>query len=254
MLSRTLVLVLAAGRGTRMGSALPKPLVTLAGKPLIGWLLEAVNDGVARIPGLDADVAVVVGRNDEAMRSALGPRFGYLLQDRPLGTGHAALQALPILPGYAHALVLVGDSALIRAETVARLIEEHLEGGADCTFLTAEFPDDYPYARVLREPDGRVIGCVESDEISAEQSSFTELFTSHYAFRSGPLAEYLPRLRPRGPKGEVQLTEIIGLLARSGHTLEAIRVADHRELVGLNTPEELAWAENVLEDRRGTGS
>jgi bifunctional N-acetylglucosamine-1-phosphate-uridyltransferase/glucosamine-1-phosphate-acetyltransferase GlmU-like protein len=228
-----------------MGSSLPKPLVSLAGRPLIAHLLDALDAAAGFLADSSLDVRVVVGHGEELVRSTLGSRCHYVRQDEPRGTGHAALQAMPYFPDYDHVLVFVGDSALIRPPTIVGLVEQHLDRGADCTFLTGEFPTERPYARVLRDPGGRLRGCVDSADASPEERKITEYVTSQYAFRAEPLLAHLPRIRPAGKNAEMRLTDIINIMLAARCAVEAQRVSDYRELVGLNTPEDLAWAEGV---------
>ena len=242
----TAALCLAAGKGTRMRSARPKVLAEVAGTAIAKHLLAALaSAGVA-------DVVVVIGHGADEVRAALGPGYGYALQVEQRGMAHAVAvsrQALDALDPL-HILVTVGDSPLVRAETFAGMMAHHERTGADCTFLTAEFPDPPPYARVIRAPDHRVLRCVEEHSATAEERQIRELLTSHFVFRAGALWEMLPRVQPSPVTGELYLTDIVGILLDAGRHVEAVRCDDWRELVGLNTPEEVRWAEGVLEEWR----
>lgn len=249
---RFAALVLAAGKGTRMRSELPKPLVPLRGRPIVDHLGRAL-----RRAGF-APVMLVVGHGAHQVRRTLGSRYRYATQDRQLGTGHAVMVARDPLhhlePRPEHLFVSVGDSPLLREHTLRQLRRLHLDTGADCTFLTGVFQDPLPYARVIRDAEGRLLRCVEERDATPEERAVRELFTSHYLFRFEVLWDRLAAI-PRNPStGEYYLTDIVGLLIRQGASLRSLRVDDPRELVGLNTPEELAWADRVLDERAGEGT
>lgn len=244
-LEEAVAIVLAAGRGTRMRSVLPKPLVPLRGKALLLHELDALAEaGVGR-------VVVVVGHGAEAVRAALPHGVETALQEVRDGTASAVACVRGPAREAPRAFVLVGDSPLLRAESLRRLFEHHVATGAACSFLTATFPAEGlpPYARVLRGPDGAVRACVEERDCTAEELAIRELLTSHFLFEGPALWRLLP-LVPRHPRtGERYLTDLVGLLVAEGQRVEALAIDDWRELVGLNTPEELAWAEGVLGGR-----
>jgi bifunctional N-acetylglucosamine-1-phosphate-uridyltransferase/glucosamine-1-phosphate-acetyltransferase GlmU-like protein len=240
MPAETAALLLAAGKGTRMRSPLPKALVPVSGRPILRRLADAVEQaGVSR-------VVLVLGHRADEIRAAMGPGFASVIQEPQLGTGHAVRCAREALAGADPVLVFVGDSPLIRPQTVRSLLELHARTGAACTFLTSIFPRSFPYARVLRDGRGRVAACVEERRCTPAEREVLELFTSHYCFRAADLWEQLDRLVPDPDTGETYLTDIIGALLAAGRPVEAWRVDDWAELVGLNTLEEVAWAEARL--------
>lgn len=242
-------LVLAAGKGTRMRTSLPKVLVPLADRPLVLHLLDAIGaTGVARR-------ILVVGHGADQVRETLGPRWEYVLQAEQLGMAHAVSMARDLLDrpeGPGHLVVTVGDSPLLRPATLRSLLDLHLRSGAACSFLTAVYPDPPPpYARVIRDAGGRVVRCVEVHGATAEERAVRELLTSHFVFRSRDLWDHLDTIRPHPVTGERYLTDIVAPLVAAGRRVEALPVVDAGELAGLNTPEEVAWAATVLERRRG---
>ena len=244
-LDDAVAVVLAAGRGTRMRSDLPKPLVPLRGRGLLLWELEALAEvGVGR-------VVVVVGHGAEEVRAALPAGVETALQEVRDGTASAVACVTGPARLAPQAFVLVGDSPLLRARSLRRLFEHHVATGAACSFLTATFPAEGlpPYARVLRDAEGQVRACVEARDCTSDQLEIRELLTSHFLFRGPDLWRLLPQV-PRHPRtGERYLTDLVGLLRAEGQRVEALAIEDWRELVGLNTPEELAWAEGVLDGR-----
>lgn len=246
----TVAIVLAAGRGTRMRSSLPKSLVPLRGKALVSWELDALEAaGVGRR-------VVVVGPEADALRAVLPAGVQTALQEVPDGTASAVACAEAAVGEAAHVLVLVGDSPLLSARSLRALVAHHIGSGAACSFLTAEFPAEAlpPYARVLRGDGGVVLGCVEERDCDADQLGIRELLTSHFIFDAAALWAVLPLVSPHGVTGERYLTDVIELLGLAGRRVAAVRIDDWRELVGLNTPEELAWAEGVLDELTHRGA
>jgi len=239
----TVAVVLAAGRGTRMRSELPKPLVPLAGRGLVLRVLDAL-DGA----GVTEQI-VVVGHGAAAVREALPQGVHTPLQEVRDGTAAALGCAREAVGDAAAVFVLVGDSPLLRGESLAALARHHEETGAACSFLTAVFPEPPPYARVLRDDAGRVLGCVEERDCTPEQLAIRELLTSHFLFDAKALWWALARVKPHPVTGERYLTDVIEIMAEDGDGIEALRIDDWRELVGLNTPEEVAWAETVWAER-----
>jgi bifunctional N-acetylglucosamine-1-phosphate-uridyltransferase/glucosamine-1-phosphate-acetyltransferase GlmU-like protein len=233
-------IVLAAGQGKRMRSDLPKPLVPVAGEAIIQHLLRAIAHA-----GVD-QVAVVVGHGADEMRAALGPQYPTPLQEVLNGTAHAVDVAHAAIQDAKSVFVFVGDSPLLRADSIRALAERHRATGAGCTFLTSDFEQHFPYARVIRDQEGRVAACVEERDCTPEQACITEYLTSHFLFDGPALWPILERVKPHPVTGERYLTDVIGLMLDDGHGVEAVSIADWRELVGLNTPEDVAWAEDVL--------
>jgi bifunctional UDP-N-acetylglucosamine pyrophosphorylase/glucosamine-1-phosphate N-acetyltransferase len=238
--------ILAAGRGTRMRRPEPKVLVPLLGKPIAQHLLDNLERG-----GID-DLTLVVGHRADEVRRALGPRYGYVLQEQQLGMAHAVEMARPVLSGRAdHVMVTVGDSPLLRPASVRRLVEHHMATGAACTFFTAHYDPPPPYARVIRDRAGRVRCCIEERDCSPEQRLVRELLTSHYVFEAGALWDHLHEVPVHPVTSERYLTDITRSFERRGMRMEAVVVDDAAELTGLNTVEEVAMAARWLEEHGG---
>lgn len=238
-------LILAAGKGSRMGAALPKPLVPLAGKALLDYLLDAFE-----ACGLEGST-VVVGYEGALVESHVGDRAACCWQHKRLGTAHAVESALPQLQSEAaHLLVFVGDSPLLRPETIGQLIHAHVASGAACTFLTATFEEPFPYARVIVDENGKLLGCVEERDASPTQKQVREYLSSHFIFQKKSLLEYLPRIQAHPKTGERYLTDMIPLLLEAGLPVSYHHIPDYRELVGLNTPGDLLWAEQYLKQAK----
>jgi len=242
----TAVVVLAAGEGTRMRSATPKVLHAIAGRSLLGHVLAACAP-------LGADrTLVVVGAGRERVTAHLAgaaPAAAAVVQADQRGTGHAvrvALEAAPALDGTV--LVLPGDTPLLRAGTLRRLVEEHQSGGAVATLLTAVLADPTGYGRVVRGSRGEVLRVVEHRDASDEERAIGEINTSVYAFESGPLRDVLSRLSTTNAQGEEYLTDVVGLLVGAGQPVGA-EVAPAEETAGVNDRVQLAAAHRVLNDR-----
>ena len=240
--SKTSAIILAAGKGTRMRSDLPKPLVPVAGKPIVRHLIEALEQA-----GLE-NITVVIGHGSEAMKAELGERYTTAFQAVRSGTAHAVEVALDSVKESDYVYVMVGDSPLLTASSTEALFAEHVKRGAACSFLTATFGQHYPYARVIRGEDGSVTACIEERDATESQKEIKEYLASHFLFTTKHLLELIPQIKPHPRTEERYLTDMIPLLLEAGHKVEAISIDDWRELVGLNTPEDVAWAEKVLAD------
>jgi UDP-N-acetylglucosamine diphosphorylase/glucosamine-1-phosphate N-acetyltransferase len=226
-----------------MRSDLPKVLFPLAGRPLIEYVLDAVEGaGFAR-------VVVVVGFGEEKVRQALaGREVAFSRQEPQLGTGHAAQCAESHLEGFpGDEVILAGDVPLIRSATLIRLLETHRARGADVTVLTAHLPDPTGYGRILRAKDGSVRAIVEEKDCTEEDRKVNEINSGIFAFRHPFLAAALPRLRTENRQGEYYLTDTVGMAFAAQRPVHAVRVDDPMEVAGVNTPEQLEEAERWRE-------
>ncbi len=237
-------IVLAAGKGTRMKSDLPKALMPLLGLPLTAHVLNALQQA-----GVDP-IVVVVGHGAEQVQSALGEGYLYALQSEQLGTGHAAMQAMPLIPdGITRVVVAAGDSPLVTPEAICALVAHHQQTGAQATVATALLDDPTGYGRIVRDGQGRILGIVEERDALPEQKAIREVCTSFYCFEVCVLREALPRLNNLNAQGEYYLTDVIGIIAQGGGRVEAWQSPDPTLLMGVNTRWELAQAANALRQR-----
>ncbi|CAN5347948.1 hypothetical protein BH23BAC1_BH23BAC1_08400 [soil metagenome] len=236
-------IIMAAGKGTRMKSDLPKPVVKLKDKPLSQYIIEAFHDAGVK------EVALVVGYKSEIVKQILGNNNIYIEQKEQKGTGHAIMQTKDKLNWQGKDLfIFVGDSPLIKSSTIKRLFEHHKNTDADCTFLSADFDIQLPYGRVVRE-NGKLVKCVEEKNASPEELKIRELLTSHFIFKASSLYKYLFDIKPDPDNDEYYLTEILEIFIRKNLKVEILKINRYEELVGLNTPEDLAWAEDILNKR-----
>jgi bifunctional UDP-N-acetylglucosamine pyrophosphorylase/glucosamine-1-phosphate N-acetyltransferase len=241
------VVVLAAGKGTRMKSALPKVLHRAGELPLIEHVFRTAD---ALSP---QTVTVIVGHQAEAVRDALRIRLGlgFALQEPQLGTGHALLQAEPSLRGRTGTVVLLsGDVPLLRAATLRRLLEVHDAGRAAATVVTAVVSDPHGYGRIVRDRNGRIEAIVEHKDATPEQRQIAEINSGIYAFDVGPLFEALRQIGAANAQGEYYLPDLISIYRSRGLTVETIVADDPREILGVNSRRELADVTAELKTRR----
>jgi len=235
------VIVLAAGQGKRMRSALPKVLHPLAGRPLLGHVLETAR---ALRP---ARIFVVYGHGAEQVRAAFAEaKVEWVLQAEQRGTGHAVQQALPRLSSGAQVLVLNGDVPLVRADTLTQLAAA---AGKGLAILSCELSDATGYGRVVRDARGRVRGIVEEKDASAKERRIREWYCGFLAASAKSLAGWLAKLTDGNAQKEYYLTDVIGIAAKAGASVTAVKVADAAEAAGVNSKEELATLERALQAR-----
>jgi bifunctional UDP-N-acetylglucosamine pyrophosphorylase/glucosamine-1-phosphate N-acetyltransferase len=240
-------LILAAGKGTRMKSAKPKVLHPVLGVPLLEHVFRAVH-------AVGADpVTAVVGHGADAVEAAFAGRgIGFVRQDPPLGTGHAVQAARETIAARPDGILLVvnGDLPLLRAETLAALLQDHRAARPAATLLTAVLPDPAAYGRVVRDAAGEVRAIVEAKDATAEERAIDEINVGIYAFDPAALLHVLGGLQPQNAQGEYYLTDVVGLLRSTGRAVRAMATGDPREGLGVNTHAELAEAAAVLRARR----
>lgn len=240
------VVILAAGKGTRMNSDLPKVLHEIAGRPL---LLRVVETAAQLKP---KQMLAVVGFGRELVEAALvGSGVETVLQDPPLGTGHAVLQTREALSRECEeVLILAGDVPLLRSETLAELIRLHQESECDLTVLSIHAPNPYGYGRIVRDFDREFTSIVEEKEATTDQRNLSEINSGVYVVKRKELFRALTKIKPNNAKGEFYLTDIVGIMANAGKRIQAVNVGTFDELQGINTPDELARAEAVFLARK----
>ncbi|MFN3883415.1 MAG: bifunctional UDP-N-acetylglucosamine diphosphorylase/glucosamine-1-phosphate N-acetyltransferase GlmU [Rhodocyclaceae bacterium] len=233
------VIILAAGQGKRMRSTLPKVLHPLAGKPMLAHVIATAR----RLE--PAQICVVYGHGGERVREALdAPDLVWAKQEPQLGTGHAVMQALPMLKVGADdtALVLYGDVPLIRAETLRRLIEA--AGDDKLALLTARLPDPHGYGRIVRV-NGRVARIVEEKDAIEAERMIQEVNTGILVAPGNALARWLPQLSNRNAQGEYYLTDIVALAVAEGMEIVTTQPDAPWETEGVNSKSQLARLERI---------
>jgi bifunctional UDP-N-acetylglucosamine pyrophosphorylase/glucosamine-1-phosphate N-acetyltransferase len=235
--------LLAAGQGTRMKSNFLKVLHPVCGKPMLAYALEVACSASTERP------VVVVGNDGETLRSFLGDAARCVLQDPPLGTGHAVRQAEASLRGKTDlVLVTYADMPLLRPETLARLVETQKKNPGPMTMLTVISADPRGFGRVVRSPGGSVQAIVEETDATPEQLSIQELNVGAYCFSAGWLWDALHQI-PLSKKGEYYLTDTVELAVNAGLSVQALVSDDLTEGIGINTRVHLAEAEAAMRTR-----
>jgi bifunctional UDP-N-acetylglucosamine pyrophosphorylase/glucosamine-1-phosphate N-acetyltransferase len=241
------VVVLAAGKGTRMKSARPKVLHLLAGRPIIEHVLRTVDELNV------SSTALVVGHGAGEVRAALThrPALEFVVQSPQLGTGHALLQAEPLLSGKSGTLLLLyGDVPLLEAGTLRRLTEHHHQSRAAATVLTVELDDPYGYGRIVRDADGRITRIVEERDASGSERAIREINSGIYALDLAPLFAALHGLASDNAQGEYYLTDLVSIYGRHGRRVETLCVESAAELRGVNSRIDLAELGLVVRARK----
>jgi bifunctional UDP-N-acetylglucosamine pyrophosphorylase/glucosamine-1-phosphate N-acetyltransferase len=234
------IIILAAGQGKRMHSALPKVLHSLAGRPLLAHVLQAAK---ALAP---KRIFVVHGHGGAGVKRAFrGEKITWIEQAEQLGTGHAVMRALPRVNPASEVLVLYGDVPLARAETLRRLADAARGGLA---LLTTEFPDPSGYGRIVRGPGGRVERIVEQKDAAAEELAIREVNAGFLAARADRLAGWLAGVGNRNAQKEYYLTDVVALAVAEGAVVSAVKVPDWHEVAGVNSRQELAILERAYQN------
>jgi len=231
-------IVLAAGKGTRMKCDLPKVLHTIAGRPIVEWVVTTIRDaGVA-------DIIVVIPPDSDAVAAALPAGVRSVVQHERGGTGHATRIALEAMGDVSNDTVLVvaGDTPLFTSATIAALMAAH---SGPATVLTTRVPDPTGYGRIRRSADGVVVAIVEEKDADDATRAIDEVAMSTYVFVGAALIAALPNVGRANAKGEEYLTDVVGMLA----PVAGFDVADHRETLGINSHDQLAEAEALMRAR-----
>ncbi len=242
-------LVLAAGQGTRMKSDMAKVLHEMSGRTLLGHVLQTLNElGVGR-------VLVVVGHQRERVQERFREAgVEWVIQAEQRGTGHAVLMAGPVLEDFQGTLLVVcGDTPLLRASTLDALLRGHETSAAAVTVLSMRLPDPAGYGRMIRGEGDDLEAIVEHRDASPAQRAIDEVNSGIYAFRYPDLAVVLSGLTANNSQGEYYLTDAVSLLRRAGRRAAVVCADDYRELLGVNTVEQLDDAARVYAEFHGGG-
>jgi bifunctional UDP-N-acetylglucosamine pyrophosphorylase/glucosamine-1-phosphate N-acetyltransferase len=242
-------LVLAAGQGTRMKSDMAKVMHEMSGRTLLGHVLATLDDlGVGR-------VLVVVGHQRERVQEAFRDSgIEWVIQAEQRGTGHAVLMAGPALEEFEGTLLVVcGDTPLLRATTLDALLRGHAASSAAVTVLSMRLPDPTGYGRMIRGEGESLEAIVEHRDATPDQRAIDEVNSGIYAFHYPSLARVLGGLTANNSQGEYYLTDAVGLLRRDGQKAAVVCAADHRELLGVNTLDQLDEAARVYAEFQGGG-
>jgi bifunctional UDP-N-acetylglucosamine pyrophosphorylase / glucosamine-1-phosphate N-acetyltransferase len=241
-----MVVILAAGEGTRMKSSKPKVLHEIAGRSLVGHVLSAVNSLAPK----QVHVVVGAGRDVvEAHLTQIAPKVKTTFQERRGGTGHATQLALAGQDLSGTILILAGDTPLLTGNSLQQLLEAHNSGGFTASVLTAEHPDPTGYGRIVRADDGDLLRIVEERDSDDFVKALFEVNSGVYAFDAKKLAGAITKLSNNNSQGELYLTDVIEILRNEGGTIAATMIDDFTEIFGVNDRVQLAECTALLRDR-----
>lgn len=238
--------ILAAGKGTRMKSELPKVIHEALEKPMVKYSIEAAIEAGAE----PSDVCLVVGHKAELVRNIVGDSVTYVLQEEQLGTGHAVKCASDFIGKEGLTMVLCGDTPLITGKTLKRLVETHIAEGNAITVLTARVDNPMGYGRIIKDNWGKFVKIVEQKDATMEEQRVDEINSGMYIFDSAILSEALSKLTNNNAQGEYYLTDTIEIVKSEGLGEVATMIIDDvNEIKGVNSPEQLKEAEDILRSR-----
>jgi len=242
-------LILAAGKGTRMNSELPKVLHELAGKPMIEYVLEAtMKSGIRHI-------TVVVGHGKEKVQTAVENWHGlhtdvivdFHVQEEQLGTGHAVITAEKLLKGFGdYLIVLLGDVPLIRPETIESSYNEILRQNASTLVITTKLANPAGYGRIVHNDKGEICCIREEKEATENEKSINEINTGVFLFKSNPLWKYIPLLRNDNAKQEYYLTDMVEIMIANKEKVVTYLCEDSLQFQGINSPDQLKALEKEI--------
>ena len=239
------VIILAAGEGKRMKSGRPKVVHSLGGKPLLAYVLETARRLKPK------KLAVVVGHGAEEVKKECGDSaITWVHQEKQLGTGHAVGCTGKIFEGFSgEVLILSGDVPIISKESLLGLLRCHREQNAVLTFVSASLAEPAGYGRVLRDDKGSLLGIVEERDASEKEKQIREINAGIYAASARFLFDALKGLSNRNQQGEYYLPDVVGVALKNGQTVGTVHAEDPREILGINSREELAFMERTLQER-----
>jgi bifunctional UDP-N-acetylglucosamine pyrophosphorylase/glucosamine-1-phosphate N-acetyltransferase len=245
-MERVKAVILAAGKGTRMKSELPKVIHKVLGKPMVKYSIDAAVEAGADI----SDICLVVGHKAELVKEAVGEDVTYVFQKEQLGTGHAVRCASEFIGKDGITMVLCGDTPLIKGKTLKKLVETHIAEGNAITVLTARVDDPTGYGRIIKDNWGKFVKIVEQKDATLEEQRVDEINSGMYIFDSAVLSRALSMITNDNAQGEYYLTDTIEIVKSEGLGEVATMVIDDvDEIKGVNSPEQLEEAEMILRNR-----
>ncbi|BDR61003.1 bifunctional UDP-N-acetylglucosamine diphosphorylase/glucosamine-1-phosphate N-acetyltransferase GlmU [Lactobacillus xylocopicola] len=238
------VVILAAGKGTRMKSKLYKVLHQVCGKAMVEHVVEAAQ-------AIDPDqIVTVVGNGAEEVKKTLKGKSDFVLQKKQLGTGDAVLTAEKLLASKSGAtLVITGDTPLFTSKTFQKLFDYHQKKGNAATVLTAQAPDPYGYGRIIRDEQDNVLRIVEQKDASPEELTIKEINTGVFCFDNEQLFAALKQVGNHNAQGEYYLTDVLEILRNKGQRIGAYKTRDFSESIGVNDRIALAQANKIMQKR-----
>jgi bifunctional UDP-N-acetylglucosamine pyrophosphorylase / glucosamine-1-phosphate N-acetyltransferase len=243
MMENLRVLILAAGKSTRMKSKYAKVLHRVGGAALIQHVLRAARS-------VSTDICIVVGHSADKVRALL-PESRFVVQKEQLGTGHAVMAASEGFKGYTgDVLILPGDVPLVNAKTLEAFINFHTDGGYAASILTADVANPSGYGRIVRKNDNEVDSIVEHRDATPEILKLSEINSSIYVFNAPALFDALSRVGKDNAQGEYYLTDAIGILVNDRKKVGAHRIESSEQILGINTRQELAAVDRIMRRKK----
>ncbi len=243
-MSELRAVILAAGKGTRMRSKLPKVLHKVGGKPMLQHVLDAADAAGA------AEKIVIVGHEAELVEAMVGEQGQIVLQAEQLGTGHAVMQTQDALADFkGTVMILCGDTPLLDGAELKKFYEAHVQSGAAATVLTAHMDNPFGYGRIVRDAEGNVQGIVEEKDADAQQKLIKEVNTGIYCLECPLMFEVLSTLTCDNAQGEYYLTDVLTKLNAAGRKVGGVVTEDSDMVMGINSRRQLAEAESVMRER-----
>ncbi len=238
-------IILAAGKGTRMESDLPKVLHKLNGEELLSYVLKASKGA-----GFKNNYIIVGYKQEEVKEAFKGEYFIYQPtgDDKPYGTGYAVMQAIPHINDSDNVLILCGDVPLIKSSTLASLLDYYNTDNLDGIILTAIMDDPFGYGRILKDETGNVIKIVEEADATKEEKSIKEINSGTYIFKGKHLKEALNKLTTDNKNNEYYLTDVINIFYENNLKVKTFEISDNNEIIGINSKEDLKNVEKLIND------
>lgn len=242
------VLVLAAGQGKRMNVGdLPKVLVPLKGKPMLGYLLDAIKKS-----GVCDNPTIVIGKGADEVKDTFGPDNQYVLQEEQLGTGHAVMVAKEALKDATDIMILYGDHPLISPQLIKNLADKHLSSGSILTMATVKV-DDFDdwrselasFAKIIKNENGKVVQVIERKDANEQQAKIKELNPAYMCIKADWLWENLEKVGKENAQGEYYLTDLVKMAVDQGNEIATIEALP-KEALGINSSEQLETIEKLL--------
>ena len=228
-MSDTAAIIMAAGKGKRMKSNLPKVLHNLAGKPILNYTLDTVNQLEAKRKIL------IVGYKSDKIKELIGDKIEYVEQKEQLGTAHAVLQTEKLLSGFkGDVLILSGDVPFLTVKTLKKLLKYHQANNFCCTLLSTVLKNPKGYGRIIRDKKGEIKGIIEEVDLSIDKKKITEINSGIYCFNKEKMFQALEKVTKENKQGEYYLTDTVKILLEEGLTVGDIIVKDYSEILGIN--------------------
>ena len=236
-------IILAAGKGTRMESELPKVVHKVCDREMINRVLDITKE-----IGIDDDI-VVVGYRDDIVKEAIDREVKYVLQDKQLGTGHAVMMAKEYIASEDKIIVLYGDMPLFRKETLIEMFKYNDETNADITIATTIFDETCKYGRIIKDDENNVMKITEYKDATDEERKITEVNCGPVVYKGETLLYALSQMTNDNAQNEYYLTDAVEIAYNSGKKVNSFIIEDNNEAFGANTKEELKMAEEIFRNR-----